>query len=174
MLEEPETFDAELIQEEQEEAKREAEKSRPGLVMFTDGSRLESGAAGYAVAWKKGQTWKVSRPTWGTTRRPLTRSVQPWRERWKQHEEEIRSRSESPFSPTPRQRSGGWRPMNRDQDRNTRLRRESTSLRSEGQHRASSSKSGGAPRTRGWKEMRRRMSGQSSQRKSRTLAGWKG
>ena len=58
LLEEPETFDAELIQEEQEDAKREAEKTRPGLVMFTDGSRLEDGAAGYAVAWKNGQTWK--------------------------------------------------------------------------------------------------------------------
>ena len=26
--------------------------------MFTDGSRMESGAAGYAVAWKDGQSWK--------------------------------------------------------------------------------------------------------------------
>jgi len=25
--------------------------------MFTDGSRLESGAAGYAVVWKKGMKW---------------------------------------------------------------------------------------------------------------------
>jgi ribonuclease HI len=56
--EEQEAFDAELIQEEREEAKREAEKGRPGLVMFTDGSRMESGAAGYAVAWKDGQSWK--------------------------------------------------------------------------------------------------------------------
>ena len=58
LLEEPETFDAELIQEKREAAKREAEKKRPGLVMFTDGSRLEDGAAGYVVAWKNGQTWK--------------------------------------------------------------------------------------------------------------------
>ena len=58
LLEEPETFDAELIQEERETAEREAEKKRPGLVMFTDGSRPEDGAAGYAVAWKNGQTWK--------------------------------------------------------------------------------------------------------------------
>jgi len=56
LLEEQETFDAELIQEEREEAKREAEKGRPGLVMFTDGSRMESEAAGYAVAWKDGQS----------------------------------------------------------------------------------------------------------------------
>jgi len=26
--------------------------------MFADGSRLDSGAAGYAVVWKNGQTWK--------------------------------------------------------------------------------------------------------------------
>jgi len=26
--------------------------------MFTDGSRMEDEAAGYAVAWKNGQTWK--------------------------------------------------------------------------------------------------------------------
>jgi len=58
LLEDPESFDAELIQEDREEAKKEAEKARPGLVMFTDGSRMESGAAGYTVAWKNGQTWK--------------------------------------------------------------------------------------------------------------------
>jgi len=54
LLEDPESFDAELIQEDREEAKKETEKARPGLVMFTDGSRMESGAAGYAVAWKNG------------------------------------------------------------------------------------------------------------------------
>ena len=50
LLKDPATFDVEMIQEEQEMVKREAEKSRPGLIIFTDGSRLESGAAGYAVA----------------------------------------------------------------------------------------------------------------------------
>ena len=58
LLEDPETFDAELMQEEEEEAKKEAEKERQGLVMFTDGSCLEDGAAGYAVVWMNGQTWK--------------------------------------------------------------------------------------------------------------------
>ena len=48
LLENPETFDTELIQEDEEEAKKEAEKERPGLVMFTDGSRLKDGAARYA------------------------------------------------------------------------------------------------------------------------------
>ena len=58
LLEEPETLDAELLQEEEAEAKAEAEKVRPGLTMFTDGSRLDDGATGYAVVWRNGQTWK--------------------------------------------------------------------------------------------------------------------
>jgi len=58
LLEDPETFDAEIIHEEEEEARKEAEKERLGLVMFTDGSRMEDGATGFAVAWKNGQTWK--------------------------------------------------------------------------------------------------------------------
>ena len=32
-------------------------KARPGLTMFTDGSRMEDGATGYAVAWRKGESW---------------------------------------------------------------------------------------------------------------------
>jgi len=56
LLEEPESFDAELIQEERQEVKKEAEKEGPGLVMFTDGSQLENEAVGSAVAWKRGQT----------------------------------------------------------------------------------------------------------------------
>jgi len=65
LLEEPETFDAVLLQEEEEEAKVEAEKARPGLTMFTDGSRLDSGAAGYAAVWKNGLTWKGIKPLMG-------------------------------------------------------------------------------------------------------------
>jgi len=49
LLEEPETLDAELLQEEEAEAKADAEKSRPGHTTFTDGSWLDDGAAGYAV-----------------------------------------------------------------------------------------------------------------------------
>jgi len=52
LLEEPEALDAELLQEEEAEAKAEAEKGRPGLTMFTDGLRLDDGAAGYAVVIK--------------------------------------------------------------------------------------------------------------------------
>ena len=57
LLGDPETLDAELIQEEEEEAKKEAEMTRPGLTVFTDRSRLDDGAAGYAVTWKRGESW---------------------------------------------------------------------------------------------------------------------
>jgi len=50
LLEEHETLDTVLIQEEEAEAKMEAEKTWPGLTMFTDGSRMEDGATGFAVA----------------------------------------------------------------------------------------------------------------------------
>ena len=65
LLEEPETLEAELLQEEEAEAKAEAEKVRPGLTMFTNGSRLDDGAAGYAVMWRNGQTWKGIRTHMG-------------------------------------------------------------------------------------------------------------
>jgi len=52
LLEEPGTLDAELQHEEEAEAKAEAEKSRPGLTTFADGTRLDDGAAGCAAVWK--------------------------------------------------------------------------------------------------------------------------
>jgi ribonuclease HI len=57
LLEEPEALEADTIQEDEKAAKAEAERTRPGLTMFTDGSRLDSGASGYAVAWQNGQSW---------------------------------------------------------------------------------------------------------------------
>ena len=45
------------MQEEESEAKAEAERPRSGLTMFTGGSRLDDGAAGYSVVWKNGQSW---------------------------------------------------------------------------------------------------------------------
>jgi hypothetical protein len=47
LLEEPLALDAEIIQEDEAAAKAEAERSRLGLTIFTDGSRIDSGAAGY-------------------------------------------------------------------------------------------------------------------------------
>jgi hypothetical protein len=63
LLEAPEAFDADTIQEDEAAAKAEAEaeRPRPGLTMFTDGSRLDSGAAGYAVTWQNGQRWAGSK-----------------------------------------------------------------------------------------------------------------
>jgi hypothetical protein len=51
LLEEPEALNAETVQEDKAMAKTEAERSRPGLTMLTDRSRLVTGAAWYVVAW---------------------------------------------------------------------------------------------------------------------------
>jgi len=56
LLEEPETLDAELLQEGEVEAK--AEKERRGLTMFAGGSQLDDGATGFAVVCGNGQSWK--------------------------------------------------------------------------------------------------------------------
>jgi len=44
------------IEEEAAAASEARQPIRPGLTIFTDGSRLENGATGYAVAWEKGLT----------------------------------------------------------------------------------------------------------------------
>jgi len=40
-------------------AEQEARRadSQPGLVLWTDGSRDQNGAVGYAVVWRKGRGW---------------------------------------------------------------------------------------------------------------------
>jgi len=53
LLESVEHLDATTIVGDEAGAKYEAERQRPGLVIFTDGSRTEGGATGYAVVWKK-------------------------------------------------------------------------------------------------------------------------
>ena len=59
LLEVASPLEATTTVDEEEAAANEAKRTdRPGLTIFTDGSRLENGATGYAVAWKKGQTWK--------------------------------------------------------------------------------------------------------------------
>jgi len=57
LLEEPDALDADIFQEEEVAAKAEAGRNRPGLTMFTDGSRLDDGATGYSVVWRKGLSW---------------------------------------------------------------------------------------------------------------------
>ena len=52
-------LDASTTIEEETAAALEARRlGRPGLSIFTDGSRLENGATVYAVTWKKGHAWK--------------------------------------------------------------------------------------------------------------------
>ena len=59
LLEVASPLDATTTIEEAEAAANEAKRTdRPGLTIFTDGSRLENGATGYVVIWKNGQTWK--------------------------------------------------------------------------------------------------------------------
>ena len=73
--EEPKTL---LLQEEEAASKAEAEHLMPVLTMFTDGLRLDSGAAGYSVVWQNSQHWggsQESRLTWVIIRKPTARSA---------------------------------------------------------------------------------------------------
>ena len=72
-----------MLQEEEAEAKAEAEKVRPGLTTPTDGSRLGDGDAGYAVVWKNGQSWVDTETHMGYNQRPTTQSASPSPGRWK-------------------------------------------------------------------------------------------
>jgi len=59
LLEVASPLEASTTIEEEAAAAREANRlNRPGLTNFTDGSRPENGATGYAVTWKKGNSWK--------------------------------------------------------------------------------------------------------------------
>ena len=75
LLEEPETLDAELLQEEEAEAKAEAEKTRPGLTMFTDGPDWMAERSNMRWYGKTTSAGWESKPTWDTTRRPMIRSA---------------------------------------------------------------------------------------------------
>jgi len=59
-------LDATATIDEETAATLEARRlGRPGLSIFTDGSRLENGATGYAATWKKAHTWKGHKTHWG-------------------------------------------------------------------------------------------------------------
>jgi len=56
---EEETIHAEIVVDERKKAMEEAVRARDGVTLWTDGSRTEDGACGYAVVWrKKGEVWK--------------------------------------------------------------------------------------------------------------------
>jgi len=67
LLEAASPLEATVVVKEEAAAAREARLDRPGLTIFTDGSRLENGATGYAVVWKKGSDWEglKSHMGWG-------------------------------------------------------------------------------------------------------------
>jgi len=175
LLEEPETFDAALIQEEEEEAKKEAEKARPGLTMFTDGSRLDNGAAGYAVTWKRGESWAGIKTHLGFTQEAYDAECAALaRARWKAPHGGRQPRNGSRSSPTRKRPSSGWHRRSLAPARSTRSRPGNTSAPYGGPDRASSSKSGGAQHTRVWQAMRKRTSGPNSWRMSLMPAGWNG
>jgi len=88
--EESGTLDAELLQEEETEAKAKADRVRPGLTMFTDGSRLDNGATGYAVVWKGGLTWAGVEGHMRGTKRPVKLSAPLSPGHWRRHREETR------------------------------------------------------------------------------------
>ena len=59
LLEVATPLEATVTIEEEAAAALEARSSnRPGLTIFTDGSRLENGATVYAATWKKGLSWR--------------------------------------------------------------------------------------------------------------------
>jgi hypothetical protein len=119
LVEDPKALDATTLVEDEAAAKTEAERTRPGLTMFTDGSRLDSGAAGQRGTRlrERGHIGWVTRFIWGLTRKPMMRSALFLQGLWKQrgggghHLKGIQS------SQTVKPLSNGWLRKTRDQDR---------------------------------------------------------
>ena len=72
LREAPEAFEATITVKEQAEALAAAGERRPGLTLFTDGSRMQNGAAGCGERDSDGL---ASRLIWDTTRRLSVRRV---------------------------------------------------------------------------------------------------
>jgi len=133
-------------------AKADAEKSQPGLIMFTEGPRLDDGATGYAVVWKNGQSSVGIKTHMGYTRRPTARSVPPSPGPRRQLREDKRCRNKSRSSPTHRRPSDEWPRRSLAPAKNTRSGQGSTSQCYGEPGQISASRSGGARRTRGPRE----------------------
>jgi len=138
-------------------AMREAQLlGRPALATVTDGSRLEDGATGYAVAWKKATPGKA---TWAGARKPTTRNMLS---------------APSPSQRTPRLPCGERPPTIRDQARNTRSWPGNTSPPSEQKSHESKSRSGGAQTRRHRRKRGGWRGGPNSPLTSQMLAEWNG
>jgi len=88
LLEEPQTLEAGILRDYIATAKDEAERHRPGITMFTDGSRLDSGATGYQLFGRTANAGLASKAIWATTRRLMMQGVLPLQGLWKQCEAE--------------------------------------------------------------------------------------
>jgi len=102
----------------------------PGLTMFTDGSRLDDGAAGYVVVWKNGQLGGYQNSHGlHTAGRPTARSAPPspgrWRPRFEKTDEP--GASHDLHRRTGGRPSDGWPQRSLALARSTRSRQESTS-----------------------------------------------
>ena len=160
LLEEPETLDAELLQEGEAEAKAEAERIRPGLTKFTDGSRLDDGATGYSVVWKRGLTWAGAKVHMGNNQEANDAECAVLPMHWSWQRKGAGPRNESPSFRMHRQPSGGWHRMSLAPGNSTPSRHGNTSPRCGSPGPGSSSKCIGDQRTRESLATRRPMSGQ--------------
>ena len=160
LLEEPETLDAELLQEEEAEAKAAAEGTRPGLTMFTDGHDWTTGRPGIRWYGKRAKPGRGSKFTWATTKKPMTLSALRSPAPWSWHRKGTRPRNESPSSRMHRQPSGGWHRTSPALGNSMPSRHRSISPSYARLGRGSSSRCGGARRTKESPAMRRPMSGQ--------------
>ena len=148
--------------------------SRPGLTMFTDGSRLDDGATGYSVMWKRGLTWAGAKVHMGNNQEAYGEECATLAHALELAAQRSSIRNESRSFRTHRQLSGGWHRTNLAPANSTPSRRGNTSPHCAGPGGASSSKSDGAQLTRESLAMRRPMSEQRSQQGSRTPTGWSG
>jgi hypothetical protein len=164
LLEEPKALDAETISEDEKTAKAEAERTRPGLTMFTDGSRLENGKVGYAVVRQKGRSWVGVKNHMGDNQEAYVAECAALAPSRKQQNAR-RYQSGSPSSPTLKLLLGGWHRRTLAWARSTRSWQDSTLERCGEPGRTSPSRSGGALPTRACPGTRKRTNGRSSRRK---------
>jgi hypothetical protein len=141
--------------------RRQKFQARP--TMFTDGSRLDSGAAGYSVVWQNGQCWVGIKTHIGHNQEVMTRSMLPSPGLWKQLQGARQPRRGLRSSQMPRLPSNAWPRRNLAPARCMRYRLESTSRRFGEHDRTSPLRPDGAQPT-----------GASQETRSLTLAAWNG
>jgi len=110
--------------------------------MFTDGSRMEDGAVGYAVVWKNGQTWEGIKGHMGCNQEAYDAECAALARALESVSGGYIPKRQS--SLTRKRPSDGWHRRNLAQDSNTPSKRGSTSPHCAGSGQASPSRPGGA------------------------------